>query len=79
MVPYRQIRARHDAETITVYQAYRQNPDVTRRRMYLETLQGVLSGTDKVILDSSGQGSGAIPYLPLNELRGRSRSTGNGN
>jgi len=45
--------------------------------MYLETLQGVLSGTDKVILDRQG-GGGAIPYLPLNELRGRSGSTGSG-
>ncbi len=63
---------------LSVYTAYKQNPDVTRRRMYLETLQGVLSGTDKVILDrNSGQG-GVIPYLPLNELRGRSGSTGSG-
>ncbi len=60
---------------LSVFNAYKQNPDVTRRRMYLETLQGVLSETDKVILDRSG-GGGAIPYLPLNELRGRSGSTG---
>ncbi len=52
---------------LSVYQAYLQNPDVTRRRMYLETLQNVLSDTDKVILDE-GTG-GAVPYLPLNELR----------
>ncbi len=63
---------------LSVYRAYQQNPDVTRRRMYLETLQGVLSGTDKVILDREGQG-GVVPYLPLNELRGRSRATGSGN
>ncbi len=62
---------------LSVYNAYKQNPDVTRRRMYLETLQGVLSGTDKVILDRNG-GGGVIPYLPLNELRGRSGSTGSG-
>jgi len=37
----------------SVYEAYKQNPDVTRRRMYLETMQGVLSSTDKVILDRS--------------------------
>ncbi|MGF1593100.1 MAG: FtsH protease activity modulator HflK [Kiloniellaceae bacterium] len=55
---------------LSVYQAYRQNPDVTRQRMYLETMQEVLSRTDKVILDGqAGGGSGAIPYLPLNELR----------
>jgi hypothetical protein len=37
--------------------------------MYLETMQGVLSASDKVILDNSI--GGAVPYLPLNELRGR--------
>jgi membrane protease subunit HflK len=34
--------------------------------MYLETMQNVLSGADKVILDKN---QGAVPYLPLNELR----------
>ncbi|WP_422365440.1 FtsH protease activity modulator HflK [Pelagibius sp.] len=63
---------------LSVFRAYQQNPDVTRRRMYLETLQGVLSDTDKVIMDSGSQGSGAIPYLPLNELRGRVGVTGSG-
>lgn len=64
---------------LSVYNAYRQNPDVTRRRMYLETMQDVLSDTDKVILDSNDQG-GAIPYLPLNELRRQpGASSGNGN
>ncbi|MEO3428697.1 FtsH protease activity modulator HflK [Pelagibius sp. CAU 1746] len=63
---------------LSVFNAYKQNPGVTRRRMYLETLQDVLSDTDKVILDrSEGQG-GVVPYLPLNELRGRSGSTGSG-
>ena len=60
---------------LSVFRAYKQNPDVTRRRMYLETLQDVLSDTDKVILDRQGAG-GVVPYLPLNELRGRSGSTG---
>jgi len=51
---------------LSVYTAYKDNPEVTRRRMYLETMQKVLSDSDKVILDSN---QGAIPYLPLNELR----------
>jgi membrane protease subunit HflK len=42
--------------------------------MYLETMQGVLAVSDKVILDSS-IGGGAVPYLPLNELRGRTGSS----
>jgi membrane protease subunit HflK len=62
---------------ISVYTAYKQNPEVTKRRMYLETLQKVMETTDKVILDSGALGgSGAVPYLPLNELRGRSSGSG---
>ncbi|MFQ6018582.1 MAG: FtsH protease activity modulator HflK [Kiloniellaceae bacterium] len=56
---------------LAVYQAYLQNPEVTKRRMYLETMQNLLSGTDKVIMDRGVQG--AVPYLPLNELRRASR------
>lgn len=58
---------------LSVFNAYRQNPDIARRRMYLETMQGVLSQTDKVILDGEAGAGGAVPYLPLNELR---RSSG---
>lgn len=53
---------------LNVYEAYLQNPSVTTRRMYLETVQGVLRDTEKVIMSGD---SGAVPYLPLNELRGR--------
>src|SRR6186997_2001509 len=53
-----------------IYEEYKKAPEVTRKRMYLETMERVLGGTDKIILDSSGQsGSGVVPYLPLNELR----------
>ena len=52
---------------LSVYTAYLQQPEVTKRRMYLETLQKVLGSTDKVILDESV--GGAIPYLPLDQLR----------
>jgi membrane protease subunit HflK len=37
--------------------------------MYLETMERLFNGTDKIILDSGGQnGGGVVPYLPLNEL-----------
>ncbi len=55
---------------LQVYQEYKQNPEVTNRRMYLETMQNVMSGTEKVIMDS-GVG-GVVPYLPLNDLQRRS-------
>jgi len=54
-----------------IYEEYKKAPDVTRQRLYLETMERLFGGTDKVILDSSGQGSGVIPYLPLPELRNR--------
>ena len=53
---------------LKIYEQYKKAPDVTRERMYLETMERVLSGTDKIILDSSAGGSGVVPYLPLNEL-----------
>ena len=55
------------ARFLKVYEEYKKAPEVTRRRMFLETMERVLGGTDKIILDSKG-GSGVVPYLPLNEL-----------
>lgn len=55
---------------LSVYSAYSENPDVARRRMYLETMQNLLVNTEKVIMDRGVQG--AVPYLPLNELRRQS-------
>jgi membrane protease subunit HflK len=55
-----------------IYDEYKKAPDVTRKRMYLETMERLMAGTDKIILDSSGQsGTGVVPYLPLNELTRR--------
>lgn len=52
---------------------YVQAPDVTRKRLYLETMENVLGGVDKIILESGmtggDGGQGVVPYLPLNELR----------
>ncbi|MEN8195902.1 MAG: FtsH protease activity modulator HflK [Pseudomonadota bacterium] len=57
---------------LSVYNAYLAAPDVTRRRMYLETLGDVLGSANKIILDEGASGSGVVPYLPLPELqRGR--------
>ncbi len=49
---------------------YSKAPEVTRKRLYLETMEQVLGRVDKIILDEqSGEGQGVVPYLPLNELR----------
>ncbi|MDU8913141.1 FtsH protease activity modulator HflK [Aestuariicoccus sp. MJ-SS9] len=64
-----------------VLQEYAKAPEVTRKRLYLETMEKVLGGVDKMILDESvaggsGSGGGVVPYLPLNELN-RNATGGN--
>lgn len=57
------------ARFTSIYNEYRQAPQVTRERMYLETMERVLGSSEKIILDSD---SGAVPYLPLqNTPQGR--------
>ncbi|EEW25690.1 FtsH protease activity modulator HflK [Rhodobacter ferrooxidans] len=54
-----------------VYEEYIKAPEVTRRRMYLETMEKVLGDMNKVILDGvsgGAAGQGVVPFLPLNEL-----------
>jgi len=55
---------------VKIYDEYAKAPEVTRRRMYLETMERVFNGMDKVIVDpnTSKNGSGIVPYLPLGEL-----------
>lgn len=63
-------RSTGDAERFkSVYEAYLTGKDVTKKRLYLETMEKVLKGANKIILDQDGSGSGVVPYLPLNELR----------
>jgi modulator of FtsH protease HflK len=50
-----------------VYEEYKKAPDVTRQRIYYETMEKVFNGTEKIILDP-GAATGAVPYLPLPEL-----------
>ncbi len=60
---------------LKVYAEYQKAPDVTRRRMYLETLERVLGGMDQIILDEKSNASSVIPYLPLGDLQ-RTPQTG---
>jgi membrane protease subunit HflK len=53
---------------LKVYEEYRKAPDLTRKRMYLETMERVLSSTDKVIIDSK-TGQGVLPFLPLDQIQ----------
>lgn len=59
---------------------YVQAPDVTRKRIYLETLEGVLGDVDIIMMDDNAAGSqGVVPYLPLNEMRRAPVATGGNN
>ncbi len=61
-------RAQGDAAAFDkVYEQYRLAPDVTRRRMYYETMERVLSNNDKIIVEAPGVNS----YLPLPEIKRR--------
>ena len=59
---------------VDVYNSYKDAKEVTRRRIYLETLREVLEGKNKIILDDTGDGQGVVPYLPLNEIKNRSNN-----
>jgi modulator of FtsH protease HflK len=54
---------------LQVYEQYKKAPDITRQRLYLETMERVLGGADKIILDAqtNAGGSGVVPVLPLND------------
>ena len=65
-------RAQGDAaEFDKIYEEYRMAPEVTRRRLYYETMESVLSKTDKTIVEPDG----VTPYLRLPEVNRRSTQT----
>ncbi|MGC1695852.1 MAG: FtsH protease activity modulator HflK [Pseudolabrys sp.] len=53
---------------LKIYEQYKKAPDVTRERMYLETMERVLGGSNKIIMDASPGSQGVVPYLPLGDL-----------
>src|SRR3954447_1534561 len=59
------------ARFLKVYDEYKKAPDVTRQRIYLETMERVLGSADKIIYDTGPSSSGVVPYLPLNDLTAR--------
>ena len=62
------------ARFLKVYEEYKKAPDVTRERIYLETMERVLGGSEKLVYDG-GQGQNIVPYLPLGELTPRRQPT----
>jgi membrane protease subunit HflK len=69
---YRQERianAEGEASRFTaLYKEYAQEKDITRQRIYLDTMRDIMRSMDKVLLDKN-QGAGVLPYLPLDPLR----------
>ncbi len=62
------------ARFISVLEEYENAKDVTRKRLYLETMERVLGGVDKILIgegvsNGAAGGQGIVPYLPLNEMR----------
>ncbi|WP_298973511.1 FtsH protease activity modulator HflK [uncultured Roseobacter sp.] len=69
------------ARFTSVLEEYAKAPEVTRKRLYLETMERVFGDVDKIILESDlgggNGGQGVVPYLPLNELRRGAVAGGN--
>lgn len=61
------------ARFISIYDEYKAAKDITKKRLYLETMEEVMGGMDKVILDDKG-GSGVVPYMALPEIRKQSQA-----
>jgi len=64
-------RASGDAQRFTqVYEQYAKAKDITTERLYLDTMEEVLRGVNKVLVDKNTSGTGGVlPYLPLPELK----------
>jgi membrane protease subunit HflK len=72
-------RAQGDAQRfVAVYNEFDKARDVTTKRIYLETMEEVLRGMNKVVIDQAANGSGVVPYLPLPELERRARERASG-
>ena len=55
---------------LKIYDEYKKAPEVTRTRMYLETMERVLGGSEKIIIDTKG-GQGVVPFLSLDQMLSR--------
>ena len=56
---------------LSVFREYARAKAVTSQRIYLETMENVLKGMNKIIIDSTGNSPGVVPYLPLPEIQKR--------
>ena len=67
-------RAKGDSSRFDqVYTAYKADPDVTRERIYIETVEEIFTNVEKIIIDENSSSSGVVPYLPLKEMNKTAR------
>src|SRR5579872_675326 len=59
------------ARFLKVYDEYNKAKEVTRERIYLETMERILGGSEKLVYDGGSSSGGIVPYLSLNELPAR--------
>ena len=65
------------ARFLSILEQYKNAKDVTRERLYLETMEQILGQTNKVIIEQGAGGQGVVPYLPLPEVQKRQGGTQN--
>ena len=58
------------ARFLKIHEQYKKAPEVTRTRMYLETMERVLGGSEKIIIDTK-QGQSVVPFLSLDQMPSR--------
>lgn len=63
------------ARFTSIFEEYAKAPEVTRKRLFLETMEQVLGSSEKVIIEGGAGGTGVVPYLPLPELRSNTTAT----
>jgi membrane protease subunit HflK len=59
------------ARFLKVYDEYKKAQDVTRERIYLETMERILGGSEKLIFNGGASAQGVVPFLPLGDLAPR--------
>ena len=59
---------------LSIYAEYEKAKDVTRERLFLETMERILGRSNKVIIEGGSSGSGVVPYLPLPEVNKRAKA-----
>lgn len=64
---------------VSIYNEYAKAQDITRKRLFLETMERVLRSSNKVILGGEAGGQGVVPYLPLPEIQKRATGSTNTN